>query len=54
MEREREMAGTATTRAQLWRVKEVVMVAYRMAKGEGKLEKWVRRREASMVARGFG
>ena len=35
-------------------VKEVVIVAYRMAKGEGKLEKWVHLIEASPVARGFG
>uniref|UniRef100_A0A0E0CK13 Uncharacterized protein n=1 Tax=Oryza meridionalis TaxID=40149 RepID=A0A0E0CK13_9ORYZ len=35
-------------------IKEVAIVAYRMAKGEGKLEKWVHLVEASPVAREFG
>jgi hypothetical protein len=35
-------------------VKEVAIVAYRTAKGEEKLEKWVHLIKASPVARGFG
>lgn len=35
-------------------IKEVAIVAYRITKGKGKLEKWVHLVEASTVARGFG